>query len=67
MALTTITTVATTIPEVWSKITNDTREKNLILAPLLDRRFESENAGNPTDKIHVQGVDDFAGNADEVL
>tara|TARA_R110000823_G_scaffold189968_7_gene321774 strand:- start:4580 stop:5452 length:873 start_codon:yes stop_codon:yes gene_type:complete len=64
MALTTITTVATTIPEVWSKITNDTREKNLILAPLLDRRFESENAGNPTDKIHVQGVDDFAGNAD---
>lgn len=60
MALTTVTTVATFIQELWSKITNDTREKNLILAPLLDRRFESEAVGSPTDLIHVQGFDDFA-------
>jgi hypothetical protein len=64
MALTTLTTVDTTVQEVWSKITNDTREKNLILAPLLDRRFESEFAGTPTDTIHVQGIDDFAGTSD---
>ncbi len=63
MALTTLTTVDDFVQEVWSKVTNDKREKNLILAPLFDRRWESEFAGTPTDKIHVNGFDNFASTA----
>ena len=63
MALTTLTTVDDFVQEVWSQITNDTREKNLILAPLFDRRFEAEFSGTPTDKIHVNGFDNFASTA----
>ena len=63
MVLTTLTTVDAFVQEVWSKITNDKLEKNLILAPLMDRRFEAESAGTPTDLIHVNGFDDFASTA----
>lgn len=63
MALTTLSTVDDFVQEVWSKITNDKREKNLILAPLFDRRWESEFGGTPTDKIHVNGFDNFASTA----
>ena len=63
MALTTLTTVDPFVQEVWSKITNDKLEKNLILAPLMDRRFEAESAGTPTDLIRVNGFDDFASTA----
>lgn len=63
MTLTTLTTVNAFVQEIWSKITNDKREKNLILAPLMDRRFESESSGTPTDLIHVNGFDNFASTA----
>lgn len=59
MALTTKTTVDATIPEMWSKILNSAREKNLVFVPLLDHRFESENGSGGYDTIHVDGIDNF--------
>jgi hypothetical protein len=44
------------VQEVWSKITADEREKQLFYADKLDRRYEAEFAGVPTDTVHVQGV-----------
>lgn len=59
MALTTETTVDNFVQEVWSKITRDKRQKNLILGNLVSHDFEREFAGTPTDTIRVNGVDNF--------
>lgn len=60
MALTTKTTVDGTIPELWSKILLNAREKNLILVPLFDHRYEAEAGGKNFDLVKVDGVDNFA-------
>ncbi len=59
MANTSMSTADQFIQEVWSKTTNDATQANLILNPLMDHRFEAESAGTPTDKIHVNGFDNF--------
>lgn len=60
MAQTTTTTADSAIPELWSAITADAREENLIVFNMFDRRYEEEAKGKPYDTIHVQGVNNFS-------
>lgn len=59
MAITTTTTADSTIPELWSAITADAREENLILFNMFDRRYEDEAGRQAYDTIHIQGVNNF--------
>ena len=60
MPLTTTTTADTTIPELWSAITADQREENIIIFNMFDRRYEEEARGKPYDIIHIQGISNYA-------
>jgi hypothetical protein len=60
MALTTTTTADTAIPEVWSALTSDEREENLIIFNMYDRQFDQEQGKKPYDTIHIQGVSNFS-------
>ena len=53
MANVTIATAANWIAEYWSTLLLETLHKNLVLAPLMDRRFEK--FGRDGDTIHVPG------------
>jgi len=60
MALTTTTTADSAIPEVWSALTADAREENLIVFNMFDRKYEEEQGSKPYDTIHIQGINNFA-------
>ena len=60
MALTTTTTAATTIPELWSAITADEREDNLIIFNTFDRRYDDEAGKQAYDTIHIQCISNFS-------
>ena len=59
MALTTTTTVTHEIPELWSAITADDREENLIVFNTYDRRYESEAGSSAYDTINILSVGNF--------
>lgn len=54
MANVTITTAANFIPEVWATLILDTAHKNVVLANLVDRRFEK--FARVGDTVHVPGL-----------
>lgn len=60
MPLTTTTTADTAIPEVWSKLTYDYREANLLWVNLYDRKYEEEFKGIALDRVNIQGIDVFS-------
>ena len=59
MVQTTTTTADSAIPELWSTITADQREENLIVFNMYDRRYEEEAKGKAYDTIHIQGVNNY--------
>ena len=63
MALTTTSTADSTIPELWSAITADEREENLIIFNTFDRRYDDEAGKSAYDTIHIQGVNNFTSGA----
>ena len=63
MAITTTTTGDSTIPELWSALTVDDREENLVIFNMYDRRFEEEAGAKAYDTIHIQGIGNYASGA----
>ena len=59
MPLTSTTTADTTITEIWSLKSADTREGTLVLANLFDRKYEIESQGKAYDTIRIQGINTF--------
>ena len=60
MALTTTSTsnVSSTFPQIYSHMTADYREANLIIANLFDRKYESDRTDS-ADRVLIHGVDRF--------
>jgi hypothetical protein len=60
MALTTTgtTNVNSTFPQIYSHMTADYREANLIIANLFDRKYESDRTDS-ADRVLIHGVDRF--------
>lgn len=50
------TNASTFIPTLWSRITADDREENLIMAGTFDRRYEQEAGNQPYNTINIQSV-----------
>ena len=48
------------IPELWSAITADQREENLIIFNMYDRQYEREAGKQAYDTINIAGVNNFA-------
>lgn len=57
MANVTLTTAANFIPEIWSTMILEDLHKNVVLLPLMDRRFEE--FGRDGDTIHVPNLSEF--------
>ena len=59
MPITTTTTAATVIAELWSALTRDAREENLEVWNRFDHSWESELSGGG-DTVHIQGIQNFS-------
>lgn len=59
MVVTTTNTADSAIPELWSALTADSREENLLYANLFDRKYEAEAKGKAYDIIRIQSVGNF--------
>ena len=47
---------STFIPTLWSRLTADAREENLVMANTFDRRYEAEAGKQPYNTINIQSV-----------
>ena len=59
MTATDTTNASTFMQDLWSKLTADSREENLLFSGLLDRRYEEEAGAQPYDVINIQSVGNF--------
>ncbi len=59
MANVTIVTAANWVPEIWSTIVFEVLHTNLVLAPLVDHKYDALAKG-PGDRIHVPNFAEFS-------